>query len=175
MHNKSIANKRQRHRQRTQTQNKKTMASLEDHWTQLQKHNFKKRVIKKASHCLCDLVSIGRETDQLCTANCLTSKFYHNNLDPGGQRLRPHPGHLPSNQAQFPLSKCSGNQSCEAECFSSRCKPAINLLEMQRICRHVGSGTKKIAWTGEDRNKKITCRRIFYEAVMPCSRWLYWF
>ena len=75
------------------------MTSLEEPSTQFQKHNSKKRVIEKASHCLCHLVSIGRKGDQLCTANCLTLKLYQNTTNPGGQRLRPHPGPWPSNQA----------------------------------------------------------------------------
>ena len=60
------------------------MTSPEEPSTQLQKHNYKKRVIEKASHCLCHLVSIGRKGDQLCTANCLTLQLYENKTQLGG-------------------------------------------------------------------------------------------
>ena len=60
------------------------MTSPEEPSTQLQKHNYKKRVIEKASHCLCHLASIGRKGDQLCTANCLTLKLYQNKTQLGG-------------------------------------------------------------------------------------------
>ena len=96
----SAANNKQTHRQRTQTKNNKDMTLLAEPCAQFQKHNSKKRVIEKASHCLCHLVSIGRKGDQLCTANCLTLKLYQNETNPGGQRLRPHPGPWPSKQAQ---------------------------------------------------------------------------
>ena len=85
--------------------------SLEEPWTQFQKHNSKKRVIEKASHCLCHLVSFGRQRDQLCTANCLTSKLYENKTHPGGQRLRPHPGPWPSNKAQCSWSNEVGTRA----------------------------------------------------------------
>ena len=60
------------------------MTSPEEPSTQLQKHNYKKRVIEKASHCLCHLVSIGRKGDQLRTAllyNCIKTK--PNSVDKG--------------------------------------------------------------------------------------------
>ena len=64
------------HKRKNTSKTNKTMTSLEEPRTQFQKHNSNKRVTEKASHCLCHLVSIGRETDQLCTANCLTLKLY---------------------------------------------------------------------------------------------------
>jgi hypothetical protein len=68
----------------TKTIKNKTMTSPEEPSTQLQKHNYKKRVIEKASHCLCHLASIGRKGDQLCTAKCLTLKLYQNKTQLGG-------------------------------------------------------------------------------------------
>ena len=139
------------------------MTSLEEAWAEFQKHNSKKRVIKKASHCLCHLVSIGRKRDQLCTANCLTWKLYYNKLHPGGKRLRPHHGPWPSNQAQSSwaneVGTKAGRQSASAAVarqwwLQRRCKTFTGMWSLEK-----GS-----AWNVED---KITCERIFCEGVMP--------
>jgi hypothetical protein len=64
--NPGITNTAENTKTKTQAKNKnntktitnKTMTSPEEPSTQLQKHNYKKRVIEKASHCLCHLASI---------------------------------------------------------------------------------------------------------------------
>ena len=127
------------------------MTSLEEPSTQFQKHNSKKRVIEKASHCLCHLVSIGRKGDQLCTANCLTLKLYQNKTNPGGQRLRPHPGPWPSKQAQCSWSNEVGTRAWVQQKQlqgSSECKGDAERLQP------CGSGNR-ICLAGQGYEQKI--------------------
>ena len=154
--------------------NKKNMTSLGEPWAQFQKHNPKKRVINKASHCLCQLVSFGRQRDQLCTANCLTLKWYWNKPHPGGRRSRPTQAPGPATRHRAPEQmkwepELGGRVQQQQVQGSSKFKGDAKDLQ---AC---GFWTQNQFGMGKWWTKTLTCERIFCEAVMSCSQWQYWF
>ena len=173
---KATANKKQRHKQRTQTQKQQRKKKYDLTW------GTPNTVPETQFQETCDPESITLPmpfgliwTPKESAVHCELpySKILIKQNPPWWTKVKAHPGPWPSNQAQCSWANEVGTRAGRQSVAAA----VARQQEIQRRCkRFTGMCVLETdsAWNGKVGNEKITCERIFCEAVMPCSQWQYW-